>query len=391
VRLLYPTLYRSIRQNKERLVGHGDIHGSDRSKAVEYFNRTLFAAEPHAPDDRVKRMLVRLFPTLESAYNNSGYGQEFARVWAMKRRVCSPDHYDSYFRFTIGDEVLSLIELDSFLGRVDQIQHVKKTFTDAVNVSRKSGGTKAAVWLTELTTHASRIDQDKVEPLLIALFEVADEINVEADIAKGFSIASNQLRLHWLLRALTKERMSLEERSTVFRRACESSSIGWLSDFVCSAWADYHPSEGEDCVRAEDCLTTEHDAIALRDLLKSRIEAASTDGILLQHPALSELLHSWNELANDDGETVRAWTKTVCASPDGVKALAKAFTTYGWAGAAGDLVAHRTTKVHIESMDRLVDLPAFRAHVESLAVDQLNTEITEFLSAWKQTEKRKNT
>src|SRR5690606_2697147 len=126
--------------------------------------------------------------------------------------VCSADHFDSYFRFAIGDEVLTSTELDAFLARADDIEYVKATLRHAVTVTRRSGGTRTAVWLNELNTHSARVDRGKVQPRLTALFEVADEINVEADAAKGFSMGSNELRLHWLLRSLTKERISLGDR-----------------------------------------------------------------------------------------------------------------------------------------------------------------------------------
>jgi predicted KAP-like P-loop ATPase len=128
----------------------------------------------------------------------------------MERRVCSADHFDTFFRFAIGDEVLTSTELDAFLARADDIEYVKATLRRAVTATRRSGGTKAAVWLDELNTHSARVDRGKVEPLLTALFEVADELNVEADTGKAFSISSNKLRLHWLLRSLTRERLSLD-------------------------------------------------------------------------------------------------------------------------------------------------------------------------------------
>lgn len=232
LRLLHPTIYRAIRQNKEQLSGSGRGDARDRGAAAQRFNELFFGATPQPEHDRMRRLLMRLFPALESAWANMSYGEGFARQWAMERRVCSPEHFDSYFRFAIGEEVLTSTELSDFLGRADDIEFVKTTLRHALTVARRSGGTKAAVWLGELTTHAERVDRDKVLPLLTALFEIADELNVEADAAKAFSIGSNELRLHWLLRALTKERMTLDERSTIFRLACNMASLGWLADFT---------------------------------------------------------------------------------------------------------------------------------------------------------------
>ncbi|HSD37753.1 MAG TPA: P-loop NTPase fold protein [Rhodocyclaceae bacterium] len=391
LRLLQPNIYRAIRQNRERLTG-AVSERRDREAAAQHFNGLFFGATPPADDNRMRRLLMRLFPALESAWENMGYGDGFAKQWALERRVCSSDHFDSYFRFSIGDDVLTSAELDAFLARADDGEYVRTTLRNAVTVARRSGGTKAAVWLGELTTHSERVEGSKVEALLTALFEIADEINVEADAARGFGMANNELRLHWLLRALTKERTPIEERSAIFRRACDTASLGWLADFTRSAWTDYHPREGEEREPPERCLTTEADAEHLRGLLRARIEAAAADGTLLAHGDLPHLLHSWADLTADEGAAVRAWTSAAFASDDGVRQLAKAFTSYSWSqgigfAGLGDLVAKRSTRVNLRGMARLIDVDAFRSRVEAVAAAGGGSEVQEFLQAWQRADR----
>ncbi len=387
LRLLQPGIYRAIRQNKEQLTRVGRREGRDRDATAKHFNDLFFGTKP--PDrDSTQRLLMRLFPALESAWSNMGYGEGFARQWAIQRRVCAAEHFDTYFRFSIGDDVLASTELDAFLTRAGDMKFVKTTLRHAVTVTRRSGGTKAAVWLDELTKHSARVGRDNVQPLLTALFEVADELNVEADAAKGFSMGSNKLRLHWLLRSLTKEHMSLGERSILFRQASETASLGWLADFTRSAWTDYHPQEGRERESPENCLTTETDAEQLRVLLLSKIEIAASDGTLLMHGDLPFLLYSWADLARDDGNAVRNWTSTVFSTDDGVRRLAKAFTSYAWTqgmglAGMGDVVAKRVTRVSPKGMARLMDLNAFRTRVEAVASAGSNQEVQEFLEAWR--------
>lgn len=395
LRLLHPTIYRAIRQNKQQLSGSGLGERRDRGVEAQYFNELFFGATPPPDHNRMRRLLMRLFPALESAWENMGYGEGFAKQWAMERRVCSPDHFDSYFRFSIGDDVLTSTELDAFLARVDDVEYVKTTLRNAVSMARRSGGTKAAVWLGELTTHSERVDRSKIEALLTALFEIADEINVEADTARGFSMGSNERRLRWLLQALTMERMPLDERSAIFRRACDTASLGWLADFTRSAWTDYHPREGQEREPPENCLTTEADAEHLRALLHSRIEAAAAEDTLLAYRDLLFLLHSWSDLAADDGAAVRVWTSAAFASDDGVRQLSKAFTSYSWTqgmglAGLGDLVAKRTTRVNLRGMARLIDLDAFRLRVEAVAAAGTIPEVQEFLEAWEHADRGKD-
>lgn len=387
LRLLQPNIYRAIRQNKEQLTGSGQGYERDREAEKVRLNELFFGVTAPPDHDRTKRLLMRLLPALESVWENMSYSDGFARQWAMERRVCSADHFDSYFRFTIGDEVLTRAELDTFLVHADDIEQVKATLRRAAAATRRAGGTKAAIWLDELNTHSTRVDREKIQPLLTALFEVADEINVEADMAKAFSIGSNAFRLHWLLRSLTKERFSLDERSDLFRQACKTAALGWLADFTRSTWVNHHPGEGKEPELPENCLTTEADAQQLRVLLQSRIVDAAADNTLLKHKELPLLLSWWLELTTDDGATVKAWTSAALTTDDGVRHLAKAFTTYGWTqsmgfAGMGDAVAKRVTLVNPQGMARLMDLNLFRTRVEAVATAGGSPDVQEFREAW---------
>jgi hypothetical protein len=257
-------------------------------------------------------------------------------------------------------------------------------------MNRRSGGTKAAVWLEELRVHAARIDNEKIQPLITSLFEVIDDINVEADQAKAFSIGNNELRLHWLLRALLSDRMSLDARSAVVRQACATAGLGWLSDFTRSSWADYHPREGQEPESPDQCYTTEIDAQYLRELLNERIEAAAADGTLLAHRDLRFLLHSWADVAGDDGAKVKSWTTNVIGTDDGVRQLANAFKSYGWSQTFGDVVARRTINVSHSSIARLTALDVFRARVQALAESGNEAGLNEFLEVWGRSEREKD-
>ena len=391
LRLLHPTIYRAIRQNKDLMCRGERSDSRDREAVAERYRELLFGTE-HSPDeDRLRRVLMRLFPALETAWANMSYGDGFAQQWAVERRVCSAAHFDSYFRFAVGDEVLPRAELEEFIERAADIEYVIRTMRRALSITRKSGGTKAAVLLTELNTHAERINKDHVLPLLTALFAIADEVNVEADAARAFSNGGNELLLHWLLRGLTLERMTLAERSDILVKACATAGVGWLADLTSSAWADHHPREGKNPEPEEKCLTTDLDAGRLRDMLRARIIAAAADNTLASHRDLSFLLFSWSDLAGDDGEA-RIWTARLCSTDEGVKQLAKAFTSYGWSqglgfAGLGDVVAKRTTRVRMKGMEKFVDLGAFRQRVEEVAAKGDSAEVAEFLEAWRRSDR----
>lgn len=384
-RLLYPRIYRTIRQNKIVLSGNRQHEHGEREQLDKRLNELFFGTNPKPEHDRIRRVLKRLFPTLESIWGNLTYGGDPEKRWAIERRVCSVKHFDTYFRFAISDDAVTSAELNTFLSRADDVEYVKTTLIDAVSVSRRAGGTKAAVWLEELRTHADSVARDKIQPLLTALFSISDNINVEADTIKGFGWGDNQFRLHWLLRALLMDKISLEERSSILCHACDSASIGWLGHLSRSAWTDYYPRDGSDPELPENCLTTEVGAEELRVALYSRIKIAANDGSLIEHNKFTSLLYAWLDLTNDNGAEVRDWISSQLTTDHGVKLLAKAFTSYAWTqgmgfDGMGDLVAHRITRVDLKGMAELIDLEAFRPRVEEIAVT--DPDVHEFLQAW---------
>jgi predicted KAP-like P-loop ATPase len=392
LRLLHPHTYRAIRQNKDSLCNSATMdRTNDKNKLVSRYEDLFLRQSEGIQRERLRRTLMRIFPILEAVWNNVHYGEGSVRKWASERRVCSAVHFDGYFRFTVGTEVLSASELDVFIAKAIDPAFVVDELRKAVTIGRPAGGTKAAVILDELNVHTEKVQWSTVQPLLKGLFEVADEINVEADCGGAFNMTSNELRLHWLMRSLTRDRLSLEERSAVYLAACQSASLGWLANFTDSAWTDYHHREGVEPAPEGQCLTTEADAQTLREILRGRIADAAKSGALLDNGDLLHLLHSWWRLSTDGGAALRDWTTLQLATDGGVKKLAIAFTRHGWKqgygfSGLGDLVAQRTTNAQVQSLERLIDIAVFRRRVEEVAAAGGAPEVTEFLNAWQHQE-----
>lgn len=391
-RLLHPQIYRAIQQNKDELC-KSFPENRTREPLASYFDETLLSTTQEAERKRIRKALMRLFPVLEWAWLGQGYSKEFASAWEKARRVCTATHFDTYFRFSISDETLTRSELREIVRRAGDQAFVIEKFRHAATVRRRSGGTKAAVLLSELNTHADEVPNDQVLPLLSALFSIADELDSESDRARGFDFGNNDLRLHWLMRGLILDRLSLTERSALLLKASENATLGWLASLASSAWNHYHPDEGKPPEAPERCLTTEDDASRLRDYLRNRLAEAAKDGTLAAHPELAYLLYRWNDLADDAGATVKVWTTNLMKSDEGLRRLAIAFTSESWSqgmGGLGDLVAKRSIKAQINNLDELLSLADFRRRIEEVAAADIYPEVRTFLAAWQRQERIPN-
>jgi predicted KAP-like P-loop ATPase len=392
LRLFRPGVYRALRGNKDRLCGANDPYGQPGRDLKTEMDTLLLGSADNKDHDRLRRALMRLFPRLESVWNNLSYGADSTNRWTRERLLCSSEHFDSYFRFSVGDNVVPREEIEALIARASDGEFVKQKFREALAVTRKDGKTKAMLLLDELNLHAENVADNDVAQLLKAIFELGDELDVESDKAGAFDIGDNQLRIHWLLRRLTLDRFDLATRSKVFMDASETAALSWLIDFTQSAYRDYHPKDGTPPEPEQKCLTTEADADALRQRALSRIRDASQSGELAKSKRLAYLLFMWRDLADDDGAEVKAWTATQMKNDAMIATFAKTFTSYSWSqglgmAGLGDTVAKRNTSANVDALDKILDKPTLRARVEKLAAknapDDGGVAICEFLSAWK--------
>lgn len=391
VRLFRPAIYRKIRGSKDLICGTGGAFGNSGRNLEDQANAVFLDAVADKDKQRVKRTLMRLFPGLEAAWNNMSYGSGSETRWDRDRLVCSKQHFDTYFRFSIGDDVLPRAELDEIIANASDDVFIKATLRRALGVLRRDRSTKAKLILDELNVHADTIANSDILNLLKSIFEIGDELDVEADKSGGFSIGDNHLRIHWLLRSLTRERFDLPARSKIFVSACESASLCWLVDFAQSAYRDHHPREGKQPEPEPNCVTTEADANVLRNLALKRIRKASNSDELAKSPRLAYLMFCWRDFAADDGAAVKAWANKQMKDDAMIATFAKAFMSHSWSqsmgfAGLGDTVAKRNTQANVSSLDKILDRGKLRERVEEVAAkggaDDDAKSASEFLAAW---------
>jgi predicted KAP-like P-loop ATPase len=387
IRLYEPNLFRAIRAHKAELCGVRQ-QGDPDQQNDDRFNRFI-SEVPEYHRELAKLALQRLFPRMEVM----GYGAEFVRQWNMERRVCVARHFDTYFRASLSSDALSITTINDLIARADDGEFIRNAFRQAATVVRNNGKTLVPLYLEELTTHASRIPVEKVGILISSLFAIHDEINFERDQEKGFmGIGNTTLRYHWLIRALTRDRCDIDQRTALYLPALRDAATGWLVYFVNSAVDGYSPREGRE-VAENDRLVREDAIPALKDLALLRIRTAAANGSLLQHQDLMRILYTWKFLMGGDVSQVRAWTDGMMDNDAALTIFAKAMTGQSWSigmggfGTLGDRIATPRTEAKIGADTDILDTQAFRGALERIIaenrLDESSHEIIRtFLAAW---------
>lgn len=387
LRLYEPLLFQAIRARKEEVCGVRDPH--DERRGHEDRLEPFLAGLPPARHELAKAALQRLFPKLEEV----GYGSEWIARWDAGRRICVEAHFDTYFRLTLSDEALPVGVIEELSRRADDTAFVETTMREAARTTRRNGKSMIPVYLDELNTHASKIAKEHVTAFLSTLFEIFDEIDLPGDAERGFaSMANTNLRYHWLLRRLTHERFTPEERSNALVTAAQSASLGWLVDFTSSAVREHDEDRKGGAKPEGECLVHASAIEPLKNQTLKAIRAAAEDGTLIVHRDLVSILFRWSALSGDASE-IRAWTSDRILEDEGLVALARDFTGQSWSmgmggfGSLGDRVSRARVVAQISDDIDIIDPVAFRIRLEeAVASDRLSPEqkkdIETFLDAW---------
>lgn len=394
LRVFRPAVYRAIRSNKSAILNAGQSGRYDqREERSQEYTAMLLNSELEADHQRLREALMRVFPQLQNVFANITHSG--TREWARQRRVCSSEHFDTYFRFSISPETIPRVELDYLLDETRTVAEIQERLLDALQVTQSKGRTKASYILDELTNHGPNIPIHHGEVLLTAAFGVADDLFVDQDEGGGFEIGDNRFRLHWLLRSILRDRTTLDERSAILSRAIENATLQWHLDFSNSAWEDYYPSNlnGEASSESET-LTTEDIAQLLQGRSLELLQEAARQGDLLNRKNPARLLFDWHRLKPEDSDEVTDYTCVALQDDEQVYKLASAFLgkSYshgmgGFGGAPGDLVYREHDRARIDCIDRLLDIESFRQRLaQSRDGDVLDEDkkatISRFLEAW---------
>lgn len=369
LRLFEPTAFLAIRRNKPSLCGAGRPSHDDEREGDPF--KPYLSSVDSDRHGTLKEALSDIFPRLSGIE----YSDETKAAWNSERRVCVEAHFDTYFRLHLSDETLPIEEVDPLVEKADDREFVQSAIRKAAGQQRRTGTSMVPVFLDELIDRASRVDRSNVEPLLSALFEIHDEIDLDIDNVKGFAVhLSTPIRYRWLINALTKGRFTINERTELHLSASKNASLGWLVKLAAIARSDYLERK-EGPKKEEDCLVRKNAIGQLTDRALAAIRRAVTEENLLHHKDLAEILYWWSDILDGHPEEIaeiRTWTDQQLLDDNALVILAK-----------------RLINESVAEDERILDLDEFISQLKRLQKtaalgDNARKHVDAFLSAHEQ-------
>lgn len=191
LRIFEPTVYIKLSNSKEAFTTLSSISMDNHREKAKYLGliEDVINSSSEINRESVKRILKKLFPTIQWIVSNYYYHYESYQEWFTQLRICHEDHFDKYFKLSFDSEGFSTADFLSFLELTANREQFKEYILslDARNALED--------FLSKFEAYSKQVLQENFESYIYAMLDAADEISSESSNFLGFSAQTHLFRL----------------------------------------------------------------------------------------------------------------------------------------------------------------------------------------------------
>lgn len=325
LRIFFPNVYTLVSKNIDFFAGSNeDQYGRyDNDSLKEFHTQWLEKLEPEERK-HVKKLIIRLFPKLESLERNVNFPSSWLTNWRRELRVCSPDIFPIYFAFSIPENIITNSELISILSLVDDTQKFMRKLKELSTIKLSDGSTKIRLLLDQLEDYVEeKIQLDSIPKIIDTFFEIGDELIIPEDEVYEFMYPiGNDMRIIRIVSRLLK-RLDENSRFDLLKSNYKKTDSISILVMLYIVIAQQHGKFGVPDERPEhERLINLEFSEKLGEILLKRIRNFCSSGNLLETPKIKDVIHTWKNLAGN--EEVKEWILTVLKEDKGFIRLIEA-------------------------------------------------------------------
>jgi predicted KAP-like P-loop ATPase len=350
LRQFEPLLYQKLHGAAELLTGRTgfpfDVPQGRKKEIEAWFERANLP-------DCARHIIEELFPPAASALADSEETarSNFTDKWFRDLRVCHPDVFERYFRFSLCEEDLPEAELDSILAASGDQERLVGKFKEL----NGRGLLRSAI--ARLSVDGLFVSSQNAIPFTSALFDAERELFTQTTRHARGEVPLEGRAIFIIHSILRKEPVAM--RGEILRE-CIVNSAGLFLPIMIIKWPN---EKGE---QDTDIGISEQDGERLQKLCINKIRAAAETPELLTHPKLRHLLSWWSRWGSMEEAT--AWVKAKITSSDAdLTLILGAFSE-----SAAELKGTRTVNVRyrfaIEEFSRYMEPVEIADRVRQLSV-----------------------
>jgi predicted KAP-like P-loop ATPase len=357
LRLFEPTLYAAIRDNQGYFTGFPE-RLDERNKAVESdFHEAWVASLPEDRRSAAKSLVPVIFPRLKTIWGNTRYsGDQLVRA-RKDLRISSPEHFDTYFRFSIPDTRVSRRELREFLRQATSADVATSILLKASQSRIQDGESKAHSYFDELRL-VDEFPPGIPENVLDALYAVADQVYPRP---WDYALARYYWRLVWLVEHLLGK-VDVDLRAGLLARCLVESNAPTFVFYT----ARLIQEARKDKNTAPDSLLLKFTEVEEQRFLQIMLEKLRTLTAeqLVNLPELRIIVDVWRTI--DDSSYVVVRMKELLESDDLLPAVLEQYLLRGSTQSMEDHAAKMVVQLDPESLKDYVDLDATEIRVKKM-------------------------
>lgn len=356
LRLFAPIVYDTIRKNPESFAGSTgtDNYGSNSVDSLRTFHDTWLERLDAEDRERVKALLKRLFPKLETVWTNTHYGYTWESTWRRQRRVCSPEVLPVYLRLSIPFGAISNSEMKATLAVANDPDAFAERLLKWASEVRPDGMTRVRELLERLEDYTDEIEVQNIASIVEAFFEVGDQLLKPEDRSRGMFDFGNDIRIGRVMWQLLK-RLGRPQRTEILLRAAQRGEALAVITHEVSVLGQQHGRFGSEQPDPEDQRIVSEEGLAeLEKVALRKIRQAAAQGRLLTTPDLPHILYRWRDWSGGEQEP-REWATGMTDDDNGLLAFLAAFISVGWRQSISDVVGTKTYRLNPKVIQPFLD------------------------------------
>lgn len=375
LRVFEPEVYQALPENRSVLTGPPTSLSDERwGEETGKWVASVSDKVPVGRREQVREILKQLFPKVDWALSNHGYGSGFEDGWFLDLRVCHSDLFDRYFHFAVPEGDISQAELDLILSLAADREGLVAEFR-----SLKERGL-LEVALDRLEAYKEKIELKHAQAFVTAIFDIGDELRTER---RGFFEMQPEMHatriIHWYL----KQEKDPAKRAEILKETIKLTQGLYLPVMKTSL----ESSKQERKQDPDAFLVTEEVLQDLRKICLEKIRVAAESDKLKAHHKMAYILYRWREWASL--EEPKKWVEQLVSSKDGLLCFLKRFVQEGSVSGGEDYAPRMYRYMNLKSVEDFVSPKIIEEKLTQSSLEGLTDEESAAVRAFQRALKRR--
>lgn len=370
IRIFEPEVYYLIRSNIEMFSGTYDTgtYSQATKEDLQGFHNRWLDRQSDDKKEILRNLLIRMFPKVNSAFENIGYSYSWESTWRKELKICSKDIFPLYFSFNIPQGEMTNTEMFATLSLTSDKNAFGNKLVQLSKIKKVDGSTLVDSFLERMQDYTENdIPTYNIKNILEAIFAVGDSLINAGEKNGGLIRFDNSTRMGRVMFQLLKRITDQGERFEILKEAMEeglaiSTIVGKIT-----VLGQQHGKYGAEKDSIKQKLFSIEQVEQLESIAVEKIRQFAQNGKLVDTPELASVLYRWRDWEAKDAPRKWILESRVLTSDENMVKILNAFLRKIHIQTVGNNVIQVKYKLPINTLEEFINPRAVIARCESLA------------------------